>query len=161
MLPRVLRTGRCRVEAVLSEGRAASDRTPQRRHVAFATEPPLHPQAEPLPATLTITQLPTHTSGLGEAGGPAAKAAKTLADLVPCILRTPHDGVACVLIVQRANFPNSDASEVRRAFQQAARKGAREIEFQSIPSETAVVGLQGFEPLDLLDLNEKLHLFQH
>ena len=64
-----------------------------------------------------------------------------------CILRTPHEGVAamlspgsyghggawgtqawidpvrgiaCVLMVQRANFPNSDASDVRRAFQQAA-----------------------------------------
>lgn len=64
-----------------------------------------------------------------------------------CILRTPHDGVAAmlspgtfghggawgtqawvdpvkgvayVLMVQRANFPNSDASDVRRAFQQAA-----------------------------------------
>lgn len=64
-----------------------------------------------------------------------------------CILRTPHDGVAAmlspgtyghggawgtqawidpvkgvayVLMVQRSNFPNSDASDVRRAFQQAA-----------------------------------------
>ncbi len=64
-----------------------------------------------------------------------------------CVLRTPHEGVpamlspgtfghggawgtqawidpvkgvAYVLMVQRANFPNSDASEVRRAFQQAA-----------------------------------------
>lgn len=64
-----------------------------------------------------------------------------------CILRTPHDGVAAMLspgtfghggawgtqawidpvkgvayllMVQRANFPNSDASEVRRAFQEAA-----------------------------------------
>jgi CubicO group peptidase (beta-lactamase class C family) len=64
-----------------------------------------------------------------------------------CILRTPHEGVAAmlspgsfghggawgtqawcdpvkgvayVLMVQRSNFPNSDASEVRRAFQQAA-----------------------------------------
>jgi CubicO group peptidase (beta-lactamase class C family) len=64
-----------------------------------------------------------------------------------CILRVPHDGVAAmlspgsfghggawgtqawidpvkgvayVLMVQRANFPNSDASTVRRAFQQAA-----------------------------------------
>jgi CubicO group peptidase (beta-lactamase class C family) len=63
------------------------------------------------------------------------------------ILRTPHEGVAAmlspgtfghggawgtqawcdavrgvayVMMVQRANFPNSDASEVRRAFQQAA-----------------------------------------
>jgi CubicO group peptidase (beta-lactamase class C family) len=32
----------------------------------------------------------------------------------------PVRGVAYVLMVQRANFPNSDASEVRRAFQQAA-----------------------------------------
>ena len=64
-----------------------------------------------------------------------------------CILRKPHDGVAAmlspgsfghggawgtqawidpvkgaayVLMVQRANFPNSDASDVRRAFQAAA-----------------------------------------
>jgi CubicO group peptidase (beta-lactamase class C family) len=66
-----------------------------------------------------------------------------------CILRTPHDGVAAmlspgtyghggawgtqawidpvkgvayVLMVQRANFPNADASDVRRAFQEAAAK---------------------------------------
>jgi len=66
-----------------------------------------------------------------------------------CVLRTPHDGVASVLspgtyghggawgtqawidpvkgvayvlMVQRANFPNSDASDVRRAFQEAAAK---------------------------------------
>jgi CubicO group peptidase (beta-lactamase class C family) len=64
-----------------------------------------------------------------------------------CILRTQHDGVAAmlldgtyghggawgtqawidpvkgvayVLMVQRSNFPNSDASDVRRAFQEAA-----------------------------------------
>ncbi|HMO66765.1 MAG TPA: serine hydrolase domain-containing protein, partial [Verrucomicrobiota bacterium] len=35
------------------------------------------------PANLTITHLLTHTSGLREAGGPAAQQAKTLADLVP------------------------------------------------------------------------------
>jgi CubicO group peptidase (beta-lactamase class C family) len=35
------------------------------------------------PANLTITQILTHTSGLGEASGPAAQAAKTLAELVP------------------------------------------------------------------------------
>lgn len=35
------------------------------------------------PANLTITQILTHTSGLGEASGPAAQAAKTLTDLVP------------------------------------------------------------------------------
>src|SRR5690606_1178329 len=64
-----------------------------------------------------------------------------------CILRSPHEGVASmlspgsfghggawgtqawidpekelayILMVQRSNFPNSDASETRRAFQQAA-----------------------------------------
>jgi len=32
----------------------------------------------------------------------------------------PVKGVASVLIVQRSNFPNSDASNVRREFQKAA-----------------------------------------
>lgn len=41
------------------------------------------------PANLTLTQILTHTSGLGEAGGPAAQSAKTLADLVPLWLATP------------------------------------------------------------------------
>jgi CubicO group peptidase (beta-lactamase class C family) len=41
------------------------------------------------PADLTITQILTHTSGLGEAGGPALKDAKTLADLVPLWLAAP------------------------------------------------------------------------
>ncbi len=41
------------------------------------------------PANLTITQILTHTSGLGEAGGPLAKEAKTLADLVPIWLAAP------------------------------------------------------------------------
>jgi CubicO group peptidase (beta-lactamase class C family) len=68
-----------------------------------------------------------------------------------CILRRPHEGVAAmlspgtfghggawgtqawvdpvkgmayVLMVQRSNFPNSDASEVRRVFQEAAAKGS-------------------------------------
>ena len=31
----------------------------------------------------------------------------------------PLKGVAYVLMVQRSNFPNSDASDVRRVFQQA------------------------------------------
>jgi CubicO group peptidase (beta-lactamase class C family) len=35
----------------------------------------------------------------------------------------PVRGLAFILMVQRANFPNSDASEVRRAFQQAAVDG--------------------------------------
>ena len=66
-----------------------------------------------------------------------------------CVLRTPHEGVAAmlspgsfghggawgtqawcdpvrgvayVLMIQRSNLPNSDASDVRRAFQEAAAK---------------------------------------
>ena len=41
------------------------------------------------PANLTISQILTHTSGLGEAGGDAARQAKTLADLVPLWLAGP------------------------------------------------------------------------
>jgi CubicO group peptidase (beta-lactamase class C family) len=41
------------------------------------------------PANLTITQILTHTSGLGEASGPAEKEAKTLSDLVPLWLTAP------------------------------------------------------------------------
>ena len=41
------------------------------------------------PANLTISQILTHTSGLGEASGPAAQKAKTLADLVPLWLAAP------------------------------------------------------------------------
>ena len=41
------------------------------------------------PANLTITQLLTHTSGLGAAGGDGAKNARTLADLVPLWLAAP------------------------------------------------------------------------
>ncbi|MEP6914504.1 MAG: serine hydrolase domain-containing protein [Acidobacteriota bacterium] len=41
------------------------------------------------PANLTLNQMLTHTSGLGEATGPAAQQAKTLADLVPLWLAAP------------------------------------------------------------------------
>jgi CubicO group peptidase (beta-lactamase class C family) len=41
------------------------------------------------PANITIAQILTHTSGLGEATGPAAQQAKTLADLVPIWLAAP------------------------------------------------------------------------
>jgi len=41
------------------------------------------------PATITIAQMLTHTSGLGEAAGPAAQQARTLADLVPIWLAAP------------------------------------------------------------------------
>ncbi len=41
------------------------------------------------PANLTIAQMMTHTSGLGEAGGEAARQAHTLADLIPLFLAAP------------------------------------------------------------------------
>lgn len=41
------------------------------------------------PANLTLAQIMTHTSGLGEAGGPAAGRARTLAELVPLWLAAP------------------------------------------------------------------------
>src|SRR5687767_4929990 len=41
------------------------------------------------PANVTIAQILTHTSGLGEAAGPAAQKARTLADLVPLWLAAP------------------------------------------------------------------------
>jgi CubicO group peptidase (beta-lactamase class C family) len=41
------------------------------------------------PAHLTIAQLLNHTSGLGEASGPSAQQAQTLADLVPIWLAAP------------------------------------------------------------------------
>ena len=57
------------------------------------------------PANLTITQVLTHTSGLGEATGAAAQQARTLADLVPIWLAAPMQ---------------YEPGEVRRAFQHAA-----------------------------------------
>src|SRR6185295_14889461 len=41
------------------------------------------------PANLTISQILTHTSGLGEAGTNGVRKAKTLADLVPLWLAAP------------------------------------------------------------------------
>lgn len=41
------------------------------------------------PADLTLLQVLTHVSGLGEASGPAAQEARTLADLVPLWLAAP------------------------------------------------------------------------
>src|ERR687890_564825 len=41
------------------------------------------------PANLTIAQILTHTSGLGEAAGAAAREARTLADLEKIWLATP------------------------------------------------------------------------
>ncbi len=41
------------------------------------------------PANLTLAQLMTHTSGLGEGAGPAMRSARTLADLIPIFLAAP------------------------------------------------------------------------
>ncbi len=41
------------------------------------------------PANLTLAQILTHTSGLGEAGGEAVRQARTLADLIPAYLAAP------------------------------------------------------------------------
>jgi len=35
-------------------------------------------------------------------------------------MRKPHEDVAYVLMMQRPNFPNNDASDLRREFQKAA-----------------------------------------
>ena len=45
--------------------------------------------ADGQPARITIKQLLTHTSGLGEANDQEAKAAKTLADLIPAFVSKP------------------------------------------------------------------------
>ena len=41
------------------------------------------------PANLTLTQVLTHTSGLGEGDGPAVRQAHTLAELIPLFLASP------------------------------------------------------------------------
>src|SRR6266705_1180493 len=72
-------------------------------------------------ANLTISQILPHTSGRegvaemlspGSYGHGGAWGTQAWID--------PVKGVAYVLMVQRSNFPNSDASDVRRNFQQAA-----------------------------------------
>ena len=88
------------------------------------------------PANLTITQLLTHTSGLGEAGGPAAQQAKTLADLVPIWLAAPmqyepgakwkytQSGInAAARIVEVVSGQTFDAFLQRRLFDPLGMKG--------------------------------------
>ena len=73
------------------------------------------------PANLTVSQILTHISGRegvaemlspGSFGHGGAWGTQAWID--------PVKGVAYVLMVQRSNFPNSDASDVRREFQKAA-----------------------------------------
>ncbi|MFM1996276.1 MAG: Esterase EstB [Planctomycetota bacterium] len=95
-------------------------------------------------STVQTGALPTGFFQAAESGGWGANYGWGLGT---CVLREPHDGVAAmlspgtfghggawgtqawvdpvrgvayVLMVQRANFPNSDASDVRRRFQEAA-----------------------------------------
>jgi CubicO group peptidase (beta-lactamase class C family) len=104
----------------------------------------LSPAAMKLLTTVQTGALPC---GFFQSAGPNNHGANYGWGIGTCILRTPHEGVAAmlspgtfghggawgtqawidpvrgvayVLMVQRSNFPNSDASSVRRAFQQAA-----------------------------------------
>lgn len=96
---------------------------------------------------LTTSQSGDLPTGFFQDAAHGSRGANYVWGLGTCILTTPHDGVASmlspgtyghggawgtqawidpvkqvayILMVQRSNFPNSDASEVRRAFQQAA-----------------------------------------
>jgi len=104
----------------------------------------LSPEAMRLLSTVQTGDLPTGFMQSPEYGRHGANYGWGIGT---CILRAPHEGVAAmlspgtyghggawgtqawvdpargvafILMVQRSNFPNSDASDVRRAFQQAA-----------------------------------------
>ena len=110
----------------------------------------LSPEAMKLLTTVQTGDLPTGFFQSAEYGNHGANYGWGIGT---CILRAPHPGVAAmlspgsfghggawgtqawmdparglafILMVQRANFPNSDASEVRRAFQQAVVDGLRQ-----------------------------------
>jgi CubicO group peptidase (beta-lactamase class C family) len=88
------------------------------------------------PANLTITQLLTHTSGLGEATGPAAQQAKTLADLVPIWLAAPMQ---------------YEPGERWRYTQSGINAGARIVEVISGMTFDAFVQQRLFDPLGMKD----------
>ena len=74
--------------AILMLRTRASSRSPIRSRSICPSLPILKlPRASP--PISRITHILTHTSGLGEAAGPAAQEAKTLADLVPLWLAAP------------------------------------------------------------------------
>ena len=88
------------------------------------------------PANLTLTQILTHTSGLGEANGPAAQEARTLADLVPLWLAAPmqyepgekwkytQSGInAAARIVEVVSGMTFDAFVQKRIFDPLGMKG--------------------------------------
>jgi CubicO group peptidase (beta-lactamase class C family) len=88
------------------------------------------------PANLTIAQILTHTSGLGEATGPAAQQARTLADLVPIWLAAPMQ---------------YEPGERWRYTQSGINAGARIVEVISGMTFDAFLQQRLFDPLGMKD----------
>lgn len=88
------------------------------------------------PANLTIAQIMTHTSGLGEGGGPGARDAKTLADLVPLWLAAPM---------------NYEPGERWRYTQSGINCGARIVEVASGMTFPEFLAKRLFGPLGMKD----------
>ena len=88
------------------------------------------------PANLTITQILTHTSGLGEATGPAAQAAKTLEDLEKLWLAAPMQ---------------YEPGEKWRYSQSGINAASRIVEVISGKTFDAFVQERIFEPLGMKD----------
>jgi CubicO group peptidase (beta-lactamase class C family) len=88
------------------------------------------------PANLTIVQILTHTSGLGEAGGPGAQQARTLADLVPLWLAAPMQ---------------YEPGERWRYTQSGINAAARIVEVVSGMTFDAFVQKRIFDPLGMKD----------
>jgi CubicO group peptidase (beta-lactamase class C family) len=88
------------------------------------------------PANLTIVQIMTHTSGLGEAGREGAEKAQTLADLVPLWLAAPMQ---------------YEPGEKWRYTQSGINAGARIVEVVSGMSFDAFLEKRLFKPLGMKD----------
>ena len=88
------------------------------------------------PANLTIQQVMTHTSGLGEADAAGAKAARTLADLVPLWLAAPMQ---------------YEPGEKWEYTQSGINVGARIVEVVSGQSFDGFLKTRLFEPLGMKD----------
>ena len=86
------------------------------------------------PANLTVSQILTHTSGLGEAGGAAAQQARTLADLVPLWLAAPMQ---------------YEPGEKWKYTQSGINAGARIVEVVSRMTFDAFVQTRIFDPLGM------------
>ena len=96
------------------------------------------------PANLTIAQILTHTSGLGEASGPAAAQAKTLADLVPIWLAAPMQYEPARMEIhaerhqrRRAHRRSRERHDVRRVRAEADLRSAGDDEHDVLPDRRA------------------------